>query len=137
MSEMMTAAVVRDFGAALHIEQVPIATPGPGQILIKLATSGVCHTDLHAARGDWPVKPRLPLIPGHEDAGYVVALGQGVRDIKEDDRVGVPWLHSACGRCKQCLGGWETLSEAQQNPGEHQQHFCPHAAGRRPGTYRV
>jgi alcohol dehydrogenase, propanol-preferring len=117
MSEMMTAAVVRSFGAPLHIEQVPIPTPGPGQILVRLAASGVCHTDLHAARGDWPVKPRLPLIPGHEGVGYVVALGQGVRDLKEGDRVGVPWLHSACGNCKHCLGGWETLCETQQNTG--------------------
>lgn len=117
MSEMMKAAVVREFGAPLSIEEVRIPTPGPGQILVKMAACGVCHTDLHAASGDWPVKPRLPFIPGHEGVGYVAPLGPGVVNIKEGDRIGVPWLHSACGRCKHCLGGWETLCESQQNTG--------------------
>ncbi len=82
-----------------------------------MAACGVCHTDLHAASGDWPVKPRLPFIPGHEGVGHVAARGEGVRDVKEGDRVGVPWLYSACGHCKHCLGGWETLCERQQNTG--------------------
>ena len=82
-----------------------------------MAAGGICHTDLHAASGDWPVKPRLPFIPGHEGVGHVASLGQAVRDIKEGDRVGVPWLYSACGHCKHCLGGWETLCETQQNTG--------------------
>ncbi len=79
--------------------------------------SGVCHTDLHAAAGDWPVKPTLPFIPGHEGAGYVAALGPGVTTLKEGDRVGVPWLHSACGACDDCITGWETLCQKQQNTG--------------------
>jgi alcohol dehydrogenase, propanol-preferring len=113
----MRAAVVREFGKPLTIEQVPVREPGPGEVLIKIAASGVCHTDLHAANGDWPVKPRLPLIPGHEGVGHVAALGAGVSDLKEGDAVGAPWLHDACGRCEYCTTGWETLCERQRNTG--------------------
>jgi propanol-preferring alcohol dehydrogenase len=77
----------------------------------------VCHTDLHAVDGDWPVKPSPPFIPGHEGVGFVAAVGAGVTAVKEGDRVGVPWLHTACGRCRHCLSGWETLCDAQQNTG--------------------
>jgi propanol-preferring alcohol dehydrogenase len=94
-----------------------VPRPGPGQILVRIEASGVCHTDLHAAHGDWPVKPKPPFIPGHEGVGYVVGLGAGVRHVKEGDRVGIPWLYSACGHCAHCLGGWETLCESQQNTG--------------------
>jgi len=117
MSKTMQAAVVRAFGAPLAIEELPIPTPGRGQVLVRVVASGVCHTDVHAAGGDWPVKPTLPFVPGHEGAGYVVALGAGVTDLKAGDRVGVPWLHTACGRCDYCLSGWETLCEAQRNTG--------------------
>ncbi len=113
----MQAAVVHRFGQPLALEEAPVPTPGLGQVLIKVVASGVCHTDLHAAAGDWPVKPTLPFIPGHEGAGYVVALGPGATGLKEGDRVGVPWLHSACGRCDYCLRGWETLCPAQENTG--------------------
>lgn len=117
MTTTMKAAVVREFGKPLTIDEVPVPAAGPGQILVKIAATGVCHTDLHAADGDWPFKPKPPFIPGHEGVGYVVAVGTGVRHVKEGDRVGVPWLYSACGHCKHCLGGWETLCEAQQNTG--------------------
>lgn len=117
MPKTMKAAVVREFKQPLVIEEVPVPSPGPGQILVKLAASGVCHTDLHAADGDWPVKPNPPFIPGHEGVGHVVAVGAGVSHVKEGDRVGVPWLHTACGHCRHCLGGWETLCEEQQNTG--------------------
>ncbi len=117
MPKTMKAAVVREFGKPLTIEEVKVPEPGPGQILVKIAASGVCHTDLHAAEGDWPVKPNPPFIPGHEGVGHVVGVGQGVRHVKEGDRVGVPWLYSACGHCPHCLGGWETLCEEQQNTG--------------------
>jgi len=113
----MQAAVVHEFGKPLEIESVDIGDPGPGQVLIKVETCGVCHTDLHAANGDWPVKPTLPFIPGHEAAGMVAATGKGVTILKEGDRVGVPWLHSACGVCEYCLTGWETLCPHQQNTG--------------------
>jgi len=117
MAKTMKAAVVHKFGEPLVIEDVPIPTPGPGQIVVKVAASGVCHTDLHAADGDWPVKPKLPLIPGHEGVGPVAALGAGVTDIKEGDLVGVPWLHDACGQCEYCTTGWETLCPKQHNTG--------------------
>lgn len=117
MNKTMKAAVVREFGQPLVIEEVPVTMPGPGQILVKIAATGVCHTDLHAAEGDWPVKPNPPFIPGHEGVGHVVAVGNGVTHVKEGDRVGVPWLYTACGHCVHCLGGWETLCAAQQNTG--------------------
>jgi propanol-preferring alcohol dehydrogenase len=113
----MKAAVVRGFGKPLAIEEVEVPRPGPGQVLVKIAACGVCHTDLHAAGGDWPVKPTLPFIPGHEGVGEVAAAGPGVGHLKEGDRVGIPWLHTACGQCEHCLGGWETLCERQQNTG--------------------
>ena len=113
----MKAAVVHAFGKPLQMEEVPIPAPGPGQVLVKTEACGVCHTDVHAIDGDWPVKPKLPFIPGHEAVGYVAAVGAGENHVKEGDRVGVPWLYSACGRCDHCLGGWETLCEAQENTG--------------------
>ena len=113
----MQAAVVREFGQPLKIEEVEVKAPGRNQILVKVIASGVCHTDLHAIDGDWPVKPKMPLIPGHEAVGYVVAVGEGVYNVKEGDAVGVPWLYSACGCCDHCITGWETLCESQQNGG--------------------
>ncbi|ATB40492.1 zinc-dependent alcohol dehydrogenase [Cystobacter fuscus] len=117
MNKTMKAAVVREFGKPLRIEEVEIPRPGRGDILVKIHACGVCHTDLHAAEGDWPVKPSPPFIPGHEGVGHVVAVGEGVTHVKEGDRVGVPWLYSACGYCEHCLGGWETLCEQQKNTG--------------------
>ena len=117
MSRTMKAAVVRAFGQPLHIEEVPVPQVQPGQVLVKVAASGVCHTDLHAADGDWPVKPHLPFIPGHEGVGHVAAVGAGVKHIREGDRVGVPWLHTSCGHCEHCLTGWETLCDEQQMTG--------------------
>ncbi len=117
MDKTMKAAVVRAFGQPLAIEEVPVPRPASGEILVKVQACGVCHTDLHAAEGDWPVKPNPPFIPGHEGVGHVAAVGDGVKHVKEGDRVGVPWLYSACGHCVHCLGGWETLCEQQQNTG--------------------
>lgn len=113
----MKAAVVKAFGQPLVIEEVMVPAVAPGKILVKIEATGVCHTDLHAAEGDWPVKPNPPFIPGHEGVGRVVAVGAGVTHVKEGDRVGVPWLYSACGHCEHCLSGWETLCHAQQNSG--------------------
>ncbi|RQR60115.1 alcohol dehydrogenase AdhP [Burkholderia sp. Bp9126] len=117
MTQTMKAAVVHAFGEPLRIEEVPVPMPGPGQILVNIKASGVCHTDLHAADGDWPVKPTLPFIPGHEGVGVVAAVGAGVTHVREGDRVGVPWLYTACGHCEHCYSGWETLCHRQQNTG--------------------
>jgi propanol-preferring alcohol dehydrogenase len=113
----MQAAVVHAFGEDLTIDNVPLPTPGHGQALVKLITSGVCHTDLHAVQGDWPVKPSPPFIPGHEGVGEVIALGDRVTNLKIGQLVGNAWLFSACGDCQYCNTGWETLCEKQQNAG--------------------
>ena len=110
----MYAAVVEQFGEPLELVEWDVPSPGTNQILVKTEACGVCHTDLHAAHGDWPVKPTLPFIPGHEAIGVVAAVGSGVTDIKEGDRVGVPWLYSACGHCEFCLTGWETVCAQAQ-----------------------
>jgi alcohol dehydrogenase, propanol-preferring len=114
MKTKMRAAVVKEFGKPLVLEEWDIPVVGPGQILVKVEACGVCHTDVHAWNGDWPLKPTLPFIPGHEGIGLVVALGTGVTAVKEGERVGVPWLYSACGHCEYCLTAWETVcGEAQ------------------------
>jgi propanol-preferring alcohol dehydrogenase len=117
MAKTMKAAVVRAFGKPLTIEELPVPTPGPGEVLVKIMATGVCHTDLHAADGDWAVKPTPPFVPGHEGAGIVAALGAGVTNLKEGDAVGIAWLHDACGSCEHCITGWETLCESQHNSG--------------------
>ena len=114
MSSKMKAAVVEQFGKPLALKEVDVPSPAAGQILVKTDACGVCHTDLHAAHGDWPLKPTLPFIPGHEAIGVVVAVGSGVRIVKEGDRVGVPWLYSACGDCEYCLAAWETVCAQAQ-----------------------
>ncbi|SDI01313.1 alcohol dehydrogenase, propanol-preferring [Bradyrhizobium sp. Rc2d] len=113
----MKAAIVRQFGKPLVIEDVLVPQPGPGEVLVKVKACGVCHTDLHAASGDWPVKPVPPFIPGHEAAGIVAAVGSGVKNLKVGDAVGVAWLHDACMSCEYCETGWETLCEHQHNTG--------------------
>ncbi|GBQ99547.1 alcohol dehydrogenase [Acetobacter nitrogenifigens DSM 23921 = NBRC 105050] len=113
----MKAAVCREFGKPLTIEQLAIPTIDENQILVKVDVCGVCHTDLHAVSGDWPAKPTLPFIPGHEGVGRVARVGSNVKWVKEGDVVGVPWLHSACGHCEHCYGGWETLCEKQEDTG--------------------
>ncbi|MBS1159261.1 MAG: Zn-dependent alcohol dehydrogenase [Proteobacteria bacterium] len=117
MTEKMKAAVVHQFGQPLVVEEVDVPAVPAGQILVKIVASGVCHTDLHAADGDWPVKPTLPFIPGHEGVGYVAKVAAGVTWVKEGDRVGVPWLHTSCGHCEYCITGWETLCDSQQMTG--------------------
>jgi propanol-preferring alcohol dehydrogenase len=109
----MHVAMVERFHAPLVLREWEIPAPGDGQILVKTEACGVCHTDLHAAAGDWPVKPKLPFIPGHEGIGRVSAVGAGVRNVKEGDRVGVPWLHSACGHCEYCLAAWEPICPSE------------------------
>jgi propanol-preferring alcohol dehydrogenase len=105
----MIAATVVAFGKPLEMHEWPVPVPGVNEILVKTEACGVCHTDLHAADGDWPLKPTPPFIPGHEAIGIVVAMGDEVTSVKLGDRVGVPWLYSACGHCEYCLTAWETV----------------------------
>jgi len=113
----MRAAVVRGFGQPLVIEDRPMPEPGPGQVVVRMEASGLCHTDIHAANGDWPVTPTVPFIPGHEGVGIVTGLGDGVTSPQIGQRVAVPWLGYACGTCRYCLTGWETLCLSQRNTG--------------------
>lgn len=117
MANTMKAAVVHALGSSLALEQVAVPEPSEDQILVRIAATGVCHTDLHAVKGDWPVRPTVPFIPGHEGVGTVAAVGRGVKHVKEGDRVGIPWLHTACGHCPYCRTGWETLCASQKNTG--------------------
>lgn len=105
----MKAAVVHELGGPLVVEEVATPVPEHGQVLVRVETSGLCHTDIHAAHGDWPVKPAPPFIPGHEGVGIVERVGSGVTRLHEGDRVAVPWLGWACGACEACASGWETL----------------------------
>ncbi|GAA4834008.1 MAG: alcohol dehydrogenase AdhP [Nesterenkonia sp.] len=113
----MTAAVVEEFGKDLNVTDYSVPDPGPGQALVKVIASGVCHTDLHAAHGDWPIKPSPPFVPGHEGVGVVEKLGDGVQNLKVGQMVGNAWLWGACGTCEYCRTGWETLCEQQVNGG--------------------
>lgn len=113
----MKAAVVHDFNKPVRIEEVPVPEPGLGEVVVKVEASGLCHTDIHAAHGDWPVKPAPPFIPGHEGVGLVDRVGPEVRGVREGDRVAVPWLGYACGACEYCASGRETLCPNQQMTG--------------------
>jgi propanol-preferring alcohol dehydrogenase len=111
------AAVVNEFNAPLTVEQVARRELEAGQVLVKVEACGLCHTDIHAAHGDWPVKPSPPFIPGHEGVGIVLELGPGVSEVAVGDRVAMPWLGYACGTCDYCVSGWETLCLEQENMG--------------------
>ena len=114
----MKAAVVTSYTEPLELKDVPLPELGAGQVLVRLETSGICHTDIHAAHGDWPVKPSLPLIPGHEGVGIVVSVGPDVDGAEWlGARVAIPWLATSCGDCKYCVSGWETLCAKQRNSG--------------------
>lgn len=113
----MKAAVVTSFTEPLEIQDRPIPAPGAGQVLVRIEASGLCHTDIHAAHGDWPVKPTPPFVPGHEGVGLIEAVGAGVDPLRVGSRVAIPWLGHACGHCDHCVRGWETLCEQQQNTG--------------------
>ena len=113
----MKAAVARAFAQPLEIDDVPTPTPGHGEVLIRVAASGVCHSDVHIVDAEWKARPELPLIPGHEAAGVVAALGEGVTSLAEGDRVGVPWIQKTCGHCNYCIEGAETLCGDQLTTG--------------------
>lgn len=113
----MKAAVVNKFKEDLELKDLPIPKAEAGEAVIKIEASGLCHTDIHAAHGDWPVKPKLPFIPGHEGVGIVTEVGPGVTNLSVGDRVAYPWLADACGECEYCISGWETLCPSQENAG--------------------
>lgn len=113
----MKAAVVTAFSEALQVVERDVPVPASGQVLVRLETCGLCHTDIHAACGDWPVQPSLPFVPGHEGVGIVEALGDGVTSRRIGERVAIAWLGSACGVCRYCIDGRETLCEEQENSG--------------------
>jgi propanol-preferring alcohol dehydrogenase len=117
MSKTMKAAFVTEFGKPLTIGELPMPVVGDDQVLVKLEACGVCHTDVHAVDGDWPVRPRPPFVPGHEGIGRVVEVGRNAKGIKEGDRVGIPWLFEACGRCDYCLTCRETMCQSARYGG--------------------
>jgi propanol-preferring alcohol dehydrogenase len=117
MPDTYRAAVVRHFHDPLTVDRVAQRDLEPGQVRVRVEASGLCHTDIHAAHGDWPVKPTPPFIPGHEGVGTVVELGPGVDEVALGDRVAMPWLGYACGTCDHCVSGWETLCLEQKNMG--------------------
>lgn len=103
------AAIIRQLKAPLSFECREIPVPGPGEILIDVVACGVCHSDVHAADGDWDPLPTIPVVPGHEVTGRVARLGAGVTHLKVGQAVGVAWMGGACLRCEACLNGMETI----------------------------
>jgi alcohol dehydrogenase, propanol-preferring len=133
MPKTMKAAVLRKIGTPLAIEDLPVPEPKPGEVLIEVAACGVCHSDLHAVDGDWTPLPNLPLIPGHEVTGHVAAAGEGVARFRLGDRIGVPWMYSACGHCEFCLQGMEVIcrdgeATGYSKPGGYGQYMIADAA---------
>ncbi|HJV64249.1 MAG TPA: zinc-dependent alcohol dehydrogenase family protein [Geomonas sp.] len=114
----MRAMVFKGKGIPLELEELPVHEPGPGQLLLKVAACGICRTDLHIVDGEL-TDPKLPLIPGHQIVGRVVAAGSGGSPFREGDRVGVPWLGSTCGNCPECRSGRENLCDQARFTGYH------------------
>jgi len=110
MAHNMRAMVLERPGEPLKPQRRPVPEPGPGQILLRVKACGVCRTDLHLVDGELP-RPKLPVIPGHEVVGEVVASGKGVEAFRAGQRVGVPWLGRTCGRCRFCRMNRENLCD--------------------------
>ena len=118
MSATMWAAVMVDYGQPLKVERVHVPEPGPGKILIKLESSGVCHTDVHIWQGGVrPAADPVPFILGHEGVGHVAALGVGVTNWAIGDRAGAAWIHDACGICAECRAGFENFCQVHRAHG--------------------
>lgn len=100
----------------LELRELPVPEPGPGELLIRVHACGVCRTDLHVVDGELD-NPKLPLIPGHEIVGRVVAVGAGAQGFAPGDRVGAAWLGWTCGQCRFCLSGRENLCESARFTG--------------------
>lgn len=106
---MQYAQVFEKCGGPLEYKQVPVPEPGPDEVLVNIKYSGVCHTDLHAWKGDWPLGVKTPLVGGHEGVGPVVKVGDLVKDIKIGDVVGIKWLNGSCMQCEFCMTADEQL----------------------------
>ena len=118
-SSMRAAVLVRP-GEPLQLREVPRPVPCPGEVLVRLDSCGVCHTDLHVWSGSAaPANRPDNLILGHEGVGRVAELGPGVTHLRAGMPVGVPWLHDTCGHCAECLGGHESFCQAQRAHGFH------------------
>jgi len=107
------AQVIEKTGGPVIYKKIPVQKPASDEVLINIKYSGVCHTDLHAMMGDWPLETKLPLVGGHEGAGIVVARGELVKDVEIGDYAGVKWLNGSCLACTFCQDADEPL--------------CPHA----------
>jgi len=124
----MRAMVMREKGAPLRLEEWPVPSPGPGQLLLRVAACGICRTDLHILDGELS-EPKLPLVPGHQVVGRVAALGSGATAFRVGDRVGVPWLGATCGVCGYCREGRENLCDQARFTGYHRDGgFADYAA---------
>lgn len=110
MAHKMRVMILERPRTPLKLVEREIPRPGPGQILLKVKACGVCRTDLHVVDGELP-NPKLPLVPGHEVVGQVIALGEGVDPFLAGKRVGVPWLGDTCGECRFCRMGRENLCD--------------------------
>ena len=104
----MRAAVLPDYRTDLLIEEVPVPDPGPGEVLVRVAGAGLCHSDLHLRAGEVPVLPHFPWVLGHEVSGHVEALGPGAHGFEHGEPV-VLYGAWGCGACQLCLGGEEQL----------------------------
>ncbi len=102
------AAAAPPGGGPLRAAERPVPEPGPGEVLVRVAACGVCHTEWDEIEGRVP-PPRLPVVPGHQAVGRVERLGAGALGVAEGDRVGVAWIRSACGDCPACRRGEENL----------------------------
>jgi alcohol dehydrogenase, propanol-preferring len=116
--DAMRAMVLDAPGQPLRLAELPAPEPGPGQILVRIEACGVCRTDLHVVDGDL-AEARLPIVPGHEIVGKVTAIGTGVENFREGQRVGVPWLGWTCGQCRWCRSGRENLCDEARFTGYH------------------
>jgi propanol-preferring alcohol dehydrogenase len=117
-SGTMRAAVLSGHGQPLRITDVAIPAPGPGQLLIRLEASGVCHTDVHIWRGSVvPAAAPSPFVLGHEGVGVVAAVGPGVTDWSVGERAGAAWLHDTCGSCAECRDGEESFCQTHRAHG--------------------
>ena len=112
----MKAAVFKELKGNLEFEERDVPQPGQGEVLIRVHACGVCHGDLMVQNGDFPFV-RFPIVPGHEVAGVVESVGSDVEHLRSGTRVGVPWLSTACGHCKQCILGDEVLCAEGQYVG--------------------